>query len=276
MTIEEMRERKRELGFTNKSLAHASGVPIGTLQKLFSGATKAPRAATIQALTSVLERPGRGTYSIRKEVVGKNRGNYFVRETISAYAAPEKPEIIKRTLGPFTLEDYYALPDDRRAELIDGTFYDMAAPNRKHQDLLGELFVQFRTCIKKNSAACKVYFAPFDVQLDCDNYTMVQPDLVVICDPDKLVPKGCFGAPDLVLEILSPSSRKLDFFLKLQKYRHAGVREYWIIDPQKETVMVYSFDREPYLELFGRNDAIPVGISDGRCNIDMKEIFDSL
>lgn len=273
MTIEEMIARKKELGHTNKTLAHASGVPLGTVQKIFAGVTKAPRAETIRALTEVLERPGRATYTILKGVEGKNRPNYFVRETISSYAAPEKP--LRRKLGPYTLDDYYALPDDRRVELIDGFMYDMAAPNRKHQDILGELHFHFKNCIQNNHASCKVYFAPFDVQLDCDQYTMVKPDLVLICQQDRLVPAGCHGAPDLVIEILSESTKDLDLFIKLFKYWNAGVREYWIVDPARETVLVYFFETSLTPESYQRNDAVPVGISGGRCSIDMKEIFDS-
>lgn len=276
MTIEEMIARKRELGFTNKSLSQASGVPVGTLQKLFAGATKAPRAATIEALTKVLERPGRGTYSIRKEVVGKTRGSYFVRETVSAYAAPEKPDIYRRSLGPYTLEDYYALPDDRRAELIDGNFYDMAAPGTRHQDVIGELYVRFRDCIQRSGAGCKVFLSPIDVQLDCDQYTMVQPDLVVLCDRDKFLSRVIYGAPDLVIEVLSETTRKLDLFLKLLKYRYGGVREYWIVDPVKEIVMVYRFTQDPFLDIFNRSDTVPIGISDGHCSIDLKDVFDNL
>lgn len=178
----------------------------------------------------------------------------------------------------YTIDDYYALPDDQRVELIDGVFYDMAAPTYGHQLILGSLFYLFQDCARQHEMPCKVFMAPCDVRLDQDNYTMVQPDLLVICEElDFLNLKRLEGAPALVAEVLSPESRSRDMILKLYKYKNAGVREYWIVDPHSKTVTVHRFDKEdcnPVTYTF--QDKIPVGISDGMCTIDFSWILDQI
>ena len=141
----------------------------------------------------------------------------------------------------YTVEDIEALPEGVRAELIDGRMFYMATPSRKHQGLVGNLFGEIFAYLNQNKGKCAVYPAPFAVYLNEDNRTYLEPDITVVCDRDKLDDKGCHGAPDFVAEILSPSSRSRDCLLKLIRYREAGVREYWIVDPERETVTVYDF-----------------------------------
>ncbi len=141
----------------------------------------------------------------------------------------------------YTVQDIYKLPDGQRAELIDGKLYMMAPPSRIHQKLLMELSATIRNYIMKKEGSCEVYPAPFAVFLNEDDKNYVEPDISVICSPDKLTDKGCAGAPDWIIEITSPSSQRMDYLTKLFKYRTAGVLEYWIVNPAKETVQVYSF-----------------------------------
>ena len=141
----------------------------------------------------------------------------------------------------YTVEDIEALPEGVRAELIDGRMFYMATPSRKHQGLVGNLFGEIFAYLNQNKGKCAVYPAPFAVYLNEDNRTYLEPDITVVCDRDKLDDKGCHGAPDFVAESLSPSSRSRDCLLKLIRYREAGVREYWIVDPERETVTVYDF-----------------------------------
>ena len=197
-----------------------------------------------------------------------------VMEPAAGYnLAPEKTPKKKKKDGEYTLDDYYALPDERRVELIDGVFYDMSAPAVIHQKILGELFMLFRECTDAHEGECEVYLSPCDVRLDMDNKTMVQPDLLVICGPYDLGAKRFEGAPDLVLEILSPSTRSKDMLLKLYKYQNAGVKEYWIVDPERETVMVYDFrDDNFYPEKYDFDSVIPVHISNGQCSIDFSRV----
>lgn len=161
-----------------------------------------------------------------------------------------------------TIDDIYALPDGTRAELIDGHLYNMAPPSRKHQEIAGELFAVIREYIRHKNGACRPYIAPFAVFLNKDDRNYVEPDICVICDPGKLDDKGCVGAPDWIIEVVSDSSVHMDYNTKLFKYRSAGVREYWIIDPRKDLVLVYSFFNGN-MEEYSFNDDIPVGIYPG-------------
>lgn len=162
----------------------------------------------------------------------------------------------------YTIDDIYALPDGERAELIDGQIYYMAPPNRKHQDISGELFGTIREYIKSNNGSCKPYAAPFAVFLNEDDKNYVEPDISVICDSNKLNDNGCVGAPDWIIEIVSPGSRRMDYFTKLFKYRTAGVREYWIVDPNKNRITVYVFETDS-VEEYTFTDDIPSGIYPG-------------
>ena len=172
-----------------------------------------------------------------------------------------------------SLEDYYELPGDRRAELIDGVFYDMAAPSLAHQGAAAELYSRLRDYIVSQKGSCYPLMSPFDVQLDCDDRTMVQPDVAVVCDRSKLKNRCVLGAPDLVIEILSDFSIKRDCVLKLSKYMEAGVREYWIVDLESRRVLVYESGRKVSLSVYGMDSRIPVGIFDGNCEIDFSEIY---
>ncbi len=172
-----------------------------------------------------------------------------------------------------SLEDYYELPGDRRAELIDGVFYDMTAPSLAHQGAAAELYNRLRDYIVSQKGSCYPLMSPFDVQLDCDDRTMVQPDVAVVCDRSKLKNRCVLGAPDLVIEILSDSSIKRDCVLKLSKYMEAGVREYWIVDLESRKVLVYKSGREVSFSVYGMDSRIPVGIFDGNCEIDFSEIY---
>lgn len=161
----------------------------------------------------------------------------------------------------FTIDDIYSLPDGERAELIDGQIYYMAPPTRKHQRIAGELFAIIREYINNHEGSCEVDIAPFAVFLNENDINYAEPDISVICDPEKLSDKGCSGAPDWIIEIVSPGSRRMDYFTKLFKYRTAGVREYWIVDPDKERITVYDFESEDTGE-YAFTDSIKAGIYD--------------
>ena len=162
----------------------------------------------------------------------------------------------------YTIDDIYALPDGKRAELIDGNIYYMAPPSRKHQRITIELSTIINNYIKSNKGSCEVDIAPFAVFLNEDDRNYVEPDISVICDRNKLNDKGCVGAPDWIIEIVSPGSRRMDYTTKLFKYRTAGVREYWIVDSDKNRVTVYTFDGDDMNE-YSFNDDIPVNIYTG-------------
>ena len=197
----------------------------------------------------------------------KNRQPDKVREESVYYAETGKKQ------GKYTIEDYYALPDDVRAELIDGEIYDMSAPQVVHQVLLGSLFNRLSEFIKRKGRQCLPLVAPVDVQLDMDDKTMVQPDILVLCNRDKLKKRVIYGAPDMIIEILSKSTRKKDTFVKLEKYLDAGVREYWVVDPDRKKVVVYDFEHSPTTVIYGFEEQMPVRIFGGECVIDFAEIY---
>lgn len=139
----------------------------------------------------------------------------------------------------YTTVDIEALPEGERAELIDGEMFRMDTPSLTHQDLLVKLMFEIELYIRANKGKCKMIPAPFGVYIKKDNRNYVEPDISVICDRDKLDQKGCHGAPDWAIEILSPSSVKMDCVRKVKLYQEAGVREYWIVDAKKETITIY-------------------------------------
>ncbi len=159
----------------------------------------------------------------------------------------------------YTIEDIYNLPEGVRAELINGQIYYMAPPNRRHQRLILNLSREIADYIDKQGGSCEVDIAPFAVFLNENDTNYVEPDISVICDLNKLTEKGCDGAPDWIIEVVSPGSRKMDYFVKLFKYRSSGVREYWIVDPEKDRIMVYNFEAET-TEEYSFGTPVPAGI----------------
>ena len=163
----------------------------------------------------------------------------------------------------YTEDDYYNLPEDVRAELIEGQLiYNQAAPSTIHQIILGELHTVINNYIKSKSGSCRVFPAPFAVQLHENKKTIVEPDISVICNRDKITEKGCTGAPDWIIEIISPSTSRIDYGVKLFKYRTAGVREYWIVNPVKKTVTVYDFENEEKTNQYDFDETIASCIYD--------------
>lgn len=159
----------------------------------------------------------------------------------------------------YTIEDIYNLPDGQRAELIDGELYMMAAPGRIHQRLVMDLAYLIENYIRSKNGECEVYPSPFAVFLNADDKIYLEPDISVICDKGKLTDEGCKGAPDWIVEIVSPASRPMDYNKKLFQYRTAGVREYWIVDPMKQQITVYDFEHDAFGE-YSFSDKVKVGI----------------
>ena len=194
----------------------------------------------------------------------------IVRDPSEAYNLPAK--------GPYTIEDYYAIPDERRVELIDGVIYDMAAPDYIHQLIIGEVLIQIKSCIRKTKTPCRVFSSPCDVQLqpDGENDTIVQPDLIILCNRKMLTRQLCKGAPEFVMEVLSRTTRRRDLWLKRQKYMTSGVREYWIVDPESRQVLVYDFDHSDMPAIYPFSAQIPILLSGGKCTIDFAEISEAI
>ena len=171
-----------------------------------------------------------------------------------------------------TLEDIYALPDGRRAELIDGQIYMMTPPTYRHQRLVVQLSRIIGNYIVDQKGTCEVLPAPFAVNLHADDETYVEPDISVICDKSKLSDRGCEGAPDFIIEIVLPGSRRMDYTIKNALYSEAGVREYWIVDPAKERTTIYRYEEDAAPMICPFEQPITVGIY-GDLQITVSELL---
>lgn len=162
-----------------------------------------------------------------------------------------------------TADDYWSLPDGVHAELIDGELRDLASPSRKHQEIVAELTYAIKAHIVAHGGPCKVYQAPFVVNLFGDDSTFVEPDLSAVCDRAKLSDRGCEGAPDFVVEVVSPGNPGMDYVTKLNLYKEAGVREYWICDPERERTHVYRFEDDSVPSIYPFASPVPCGVFPG-------------
>ena len=255
MNLEKMKQRKQELGYSNAKIADLSGVPLGTVQKIFSGETTSPRYTTLLALEQVLF-----TY--------KDTFSSKVHETVAPY--------LTKRQGEYTIEDCDRLPEDVRTELIDGVIYYMSVPTIAHQAIGGYIYNKVSNHIFDKKGQCFPMIAAVDVELDRDNKTRVQPDVLIVCDRSKIINRCVYGAPDFILEVLSPSTKKKDMTIKLNKYINAGVKEYWMIDPDKKKLMVYDFREGDHMfpSIYGFDQKVSITVLDEPCEIDLKDMYD--
>ena len=320
-TIDEMREKRNKLALTYQDLSSVSGIPVPTLQKIFSGTTTSPRFSTVRKLEAVLfpesayqsdppdpasfeHLPGTGgvrepyaDYDHVSESFGASASGNMVREPSVAYNAdpttwsneedqqpgtpyPARPYIydpndwirrLGKPQGTFTVADVEKIPEDQRYELIDGVLIKLEAPTFEHQRLSFLIAMQIASFAEEEECDCVVLQAPFDVQLDRDLKTLVQPDVLVICSEENVNKKRGVGAPDLCVEILSPSTRSKDQLLKRYKYEKAGVKEFWVVDPVYRCIIVYRFDQDEEEKIYSFEDQVPIGLCDGRHAVDFSK-----
>ncbi len=268
MTIDEMIAKKQELGYSYEYISSVSGVPVSTIQKVFSKTTLHPRHTTIESLTKV--------FSVQNDLsVTMDYNTFPETQDDCSYVCESSTSLNfygNHSKGDKPIEDYLALPEGTRVEMIDGVFYDMAAPSFIHNTIAVSLLSSFIRFIENNGGQCIPAIAPTDVQLDCDDKTMVQPDVMIICDRNKITRERVVGAPDFIAEVLSSNWRH-DMIRKLFKYKRAGVREYWIIDPDELSILVYEFEKSDFPVTYSFNDEVPVGKWNGKCLIDFKNVF---
>ena len=275
MTLEEMKRLKAEKGYTLAQLSEYSQVPLGTLQKIFTGETANPRYATRQAIEKALCGPEPSSPPQAEDShvpvtypLGQSDEESLpncVQET-AYYGEQEKRQ------GTYTLADYYSWPKEQRVELLDGTIYVLEAPGFVHQRIASEMLFAIKSFLRQKGGDCIPLLSPIDVRLDCDDRTMVQPDLIILCGKDKIKRWGIMGAPDFILEILSKTTRRKDCTKKLQKYSDAGVREYWILDPEKQMLLAYDFIHDDLPCIYPLRGTAGLAIYDGQLQIDLDEI----
>ena len=250
MDIQGLKRMKKESGMTNAKIAELSGVPLSTVNKIFSGATKNPRYATLLAVEQVL---------VSKEKIPFSYDRF-----------KEEPVLLREEAVPYAYsareydgKDMENLSEYSRAELINGKLYMLSSHSRQHQYLTGELFFEIKSFIRKHQEDCEVYLSPFDVRLFKDDSAVVQPDLLVVCNRDILTEKDCSGPPDWVVEITSKSNSFHDYVRKLMLYQKAWVREYWIIDPFREQILVINFEDPKKSGEYTYADPVPSGVLEG-------------
>ena len=298
MTREEIIELKEKRGYSVAKLSEYSGVPEGTIRKIITGESKNPRLATLNALEKVLkgdesryvgknyeydeqsafpgamgggDDPSFFDIMVCEEPVQYMAGNVAVKPAEGTGGTLDR---MQKKQGEYTIDDYFALPDGDRKELIDGVFYDMATPLTVHQDIVGYMYLEIGNFIRKNKGKCKVFVAPSAVRLDCDKKTMVEPDIYVVCDKDKIKRFGNYGAPDFILEVLSDSTRKKDLGVKVYKYINAGVREIWYIDVKTRKLLTY-YEGDDYMPtVYPLEGMLGLAIYDDKLQINLSEIGD--
>lgn len=248
MTVEEMKKIKEEKGYTYKDLERISGIPSNHIADVLEGVGDSFNYEYVIALEQIFENPD----MISEEVT------YLLDRQ-----------------GNCTIEDYYALPDDKRVELIDGYIYDMASPNRIHQDIVVEIYSQIREFVKRKKRKCKVYISPLDIHLENDT-VVVEPDLFIVCDLSILGNPHVYGAPDFIVEIISQSTKSKDYIIKYNLYKRVGVREYWIIDPYKRILTRHIFEDREMTIISGLDEPAPVGIYNGELEIYFNEILEMI
>lgn len=259
MDILTLKELKKEMKMTNSEIAELSGIPVSTVNKIFSGETKNPRYGTLLAIEEVLVTKKKIPFAYNE----MTESPMLLREENAAY---------QYSARKYDMEDIERLDEWDRAELIDGKIYMSPSPTRKHQYLVTSLVAQIHYHIRKNKGGCHVYAAPFDVRLFQDEKTAVQPDVLVICNKDILTDKGCTGAPDWVIEVISESNASHDYVRKLMLYQKAGVREYWIVDPYQNKVMVLNYEDAKKSNEYDFSVIVPSGVLTG-FEISMSELL---
>lgn len=261
MDISKLRQLKKESNMTNAEIAELSGIPFSTVNKIFSGATPNPRYGTLLAIEQVLS----AKQKLPLIYDETRQEPCLVREAASSYCY---------TARRYTHQDIDALSEGTHAELIGGKLYLLAAPTRIHQFLVGELLFTIKSHIRSNKGGFHVYTSPFAVRLFADDSTYVEPDIAVICNKNKLTEQGCNGAPDIAIEVVSPGNANHDYVTKLAKYQQAGVREYWIINPETSKTLVMNFENPANTGEYDFEENITSGVLEG-LEICIKELLEN-
>ena len=303
MDIKELKNRKKELKLTTADLAYLAEIPVSTVSKIMTGETKNPSYITIEKIDRALlqEEMRRRILAYKKALSeycsSTDEEDYNFDEFDKNYrkinnlnndpipfAKPvsnnegavgtEGTLAVKRDKR-ITINQLEMFGEDRQLELIDGKLVYNEFPGLRHQMIVQNIGRVIDKFIEDNNGECKMFNVGENVVIDEDDYTLLGPDLVILCDKSKLTSIGIFGAPDFVMEVISKSTRRRDYNDKMHKYMHAGVREYWIVDPLKERVTVYIAGEPMMAYIYSFDDDIPVSIYDGKLVLNINLICDN-
>ncbi len=274
LTVEQINELRRKYCVNYEMISDSTGVPLSTVQKVLGGVTKSPRRETLEALSNYFEKEhNRVKYTIPGETLPDD---IMVMENVSAECFDSYGGYRTKHNKKYTLNEFDNITKgEARLEMIDGVVYYLASPNSAHQIILMEIAWSLKQHINSHNGKCKVFVAPYDVYYDKDDDNRVQPDIIVYCrDNPKgaIIPKGFWGAPDFICEIVSPSTSSRDYYLKRNLYRESGVKEYWIVDYSANKITVENYMSDKGQDVYSFDDKIPVAIYNGDLVIDFADI----
>ncbi len=300
MDLAELKAKKKALRLTTNEIAYKAELPYGTVSKVFTGETKNPSYATIEKIEKVIDEEAArvrleaytralaeylaahpGEKVDQEEFEREYRKKHNLSDDLIPFANGDDMRIFRGNLALHTKKfrtanDLKNYGEDKRYELINGKIIFNETPKLSHQRMcrmLGKIIDKF---IEENNGDCEVFDNGFNVRLDEDDYTLVIPDVFVVCDKSKLSEDALWGAPDWVIEIISESTRDYDYKEKMLKYMSSGVREYWIVDYKKGRIVVYKNQEILEAQIHGINDKVPVGIYDEKLEIDFGKIMKEL
>ena len=294
MKIDEIRQRKKKLKLTTYQLALLADLPQGTVSKILTGETKNPSYLTIEKIDETLQQE---EMKARLEAYTTAMHKYFSEHPEDEGDQKKFEEIYRSENNlndapiPFavskdgdtsiygnlglqnnrmTASQLHKMGESQELQLIDGSVIISQMAGASHQRMVKKLGRAISDFIDDNNGQCEVFDLGVNVYLNEDEYTLVIPDIVVICNPGQIDEKGIQGAPDWVIEVVSPSSRQIDYHKKLYKYMDAGVREYWIVDMDRQMVSVCINGEPMQVTIYAFEDTIPVFIYDGKLSVDMQ------
>lgn len=300
MTISEMKEFKEKNEISYDILSKYSGVPASTIFKIFQGASGKPRKRTLDALEGGIQRLKvslslKGSYGewtkpdLNTSMVSESARSYRTYpeyDYSSAYGAGHTVKKDPQHLyinnpdgshvwpnqGSYTIEDLRHLPESLPVELIDGNIIEMEAPSFAHQKCAGFLYNKLSDAIEEAGEDCETFIAPIDVQLTENDSDIVEPDVGIVCDRSRITGHGIVGAPDFIAEILSPSTRRRDMTLKAWLYARAGVQLYWMIDPEKEQIIIHDFAHGDALSIHTFDETVDFCLHEKQLSIDFSRL----
>ncbi len=294
MTVEELKARKKKLKLTTKALAYRADLPVGTVSKIFTGETKNPSFLTIEKLDAALEKEEKlarlQAYEAamtqyfkehpedagdQKKFEAIYRSRLHLNNEPICYAKPMDDDLEIRDnlalqLRPMIASDLTDLGEKKAYQLIDGRLIVAEMAGVSHQRMVRHIGRQIDQFILDNGGACEVFDVGVNVYLDADEFTLVIPDIAVVCNPSVINDKGVWGAPDWIIEVVSASTRKIDYHKKLHKYMDSGVREYWIVDIDRQMVTVCVNGEPMQVIIYGFNQGVPVTIYDKKLIIKVE------
>ena len=266
MTIEELKNRKKQLNLSTKDLAYLAELPLSTVSKIFTGETKNPSYLTIEKLDATLNRE---EMLVRVHAYEQAMKQYFLEHPEDDGDQNKFEAIYRREHSTMTVSELADLGEQKGYQLIDGHMIVAEMAGVLHQRMVRHIGRQIEQFILDKGGDCEVFDVGVNVFLDEDDFTLVIPDIAVVCDSSMINDRGIQGAPDWIVEVVSASTRKIDYHKKLHKYMDSGVREYWIVDIDRQMVTVCVNGEPMQIHIFSLEQDIPVTIYDKKLLINM-------